>query len=776
MAARDGPASKRDISLPSAVGVGFHMSWTQLFAGALDTPPRWFWLAVSLVPDIAMLVCIAWLWRALARTRLEARRQLAETTDTLARRTETLRWATELADVGVWFWTFASGVVEWSDRARAQFALPPGRLPNTDSFFSVIHPDDLERVRAAIDAAVAGRQDYRTVFRAVHPDGSHHWIAAMGRARYATDGTPVSMGGVTLDVTRLRAIESELRGLQVATKEQATELDLARRFRLFAENASDVVMETDNAGRIRWISPSVRLRIGIEPAEAIGERFSQFVHPGERDRVRAMEDQVSRGTAAETRLRLRIAAGGYQWFSVSLRPVFDDQQTVIGRVGGWRDIHREVQAQEVVAAERLRLRATLEGMLDPLAIIEPTRDDEGHVEDFAYLDVNPAACSWLGMNRDHLVGTRLRETLPEVDSSGLLRALAELADTGRPLVLDDFPFMLRGVGLRRLDVRGIQGDGWISLAWRDVTERHDATEKLAASEEQFRLLAENSTDVILRLDANDTVLWISPSVRPVLEWTQAECVGRDGTTFLATAETRAQYDRDKARVLAGQAATSRAQLRAASGDVHWMEVRTFPYRTAEGAVTGMVASMHVIDAEVRMEHDLEHRARIDELTGLLNRRELLERLAGMLAGGKPAVGLLWCDIDGFKAINDSRGHAAGDAVLEALGARIRGSLGPVDDMGGRMGGDELVVVLGGIDGLAAAVAHAEQLRRRAAEPIPAGDDLIEATISIGVTLAGPEEGIDALLARADDAMYQAKNQGKNRVLAIPPPVAATTAS
>lgn len=752
------------------------MPWTQVFAGALDTLPSWLWLAVSLVPDVVMLAGIAWLWRSLMRTQREARRQLAETTDTLARRTETLRWAAELADVGVWFWTFSSGVVEWSDRARAQFALPPGQSPSLDYFYSVIYQDDRERVRAAIDAAVAGRQDYRTVFRVVHPDGSHHWIAAMGRALYAADGTPVSMGGVTIDVTGLRAIEDELRALKVVTKEQATELDLARRFRLFAENASDVVMETDNAGRIRWITPSVRLRIGLEPGDVIGERFVQFVHPDERDRVRAMEDQVARGTAAESRLRLRIAADGYQWFSVSLRPLFDDRQTVIGRVGGWRDIHREVQAQEVLAAERLRLRATLEGMLDPLVIIEPVRDDDRHVVDFTYLDVNPAACAWLRVDRDRLVGARLCETVPEVDSSGLLRAISELSDTGRPLVLDDFPFMLRGVGLRRLDVRGIHGDEWISLAWRDVTERHDATEKLAASEEQFRLLAENSTDVILRLDANDIVLWVSPSVRPVLGWTQAEAIGQDGKTFFATTETREQYERDKARVLAGQGAASRAQVRAATGDVHWMEVRTFPYRTSEGAVSGMVASMHIIDAEVRMEQDLEYRARVDEMTGLLNRRELVERLAGIVAHGEQAVGLLWCDIDGFKAINDLHGHAAGDAVLEALGERIRSCLRSSDDIGGRIGGDELVVVLHGIEGLADAVACAESLRCRAAEPIPAGDDMIEATISIGVTLVAPEEGIDALLARADDAMYQAKQHGKNRVVAVPPPAAVTAAS
>lgn len=752
------------------------MPWTPAFDPPFADRAWWFWLAGSIVPDIVLFASLAWLWRTLVRTRRSARQRLDAAEHVLARRTETLRWATELADVGAWFWDLPTGAVEWTDRAKAQFALPPGRSPSLEYFFSVVHPDDRKRVRAAIDRSLADRQDYRTVFRSVHPDGTYRWIAALGRAMYGADGKPVFMGGVTIDVTGLRKIEEELRTLLVVTKEDTAELELARRFTLFAENASDVVMETDANGVIRWITPSVRNRIGRPPEDVIGERFTQLVHPEERDRLRSLEDQASRGVAAESRLRLRIADDGYQWFSVTMRPVFDDHQAVVGRVGAWRDIHHEVQAQEVVTAERQRLRATLDGMLDPIAIVEPVRDDERHVVDFSYLAVNPAACGWLGLDRDRLLGMRMGASFPEVESSGLLRQLAELAETGQPLVLDDFPFVFRRLGLRRLDIRGIRGENWISLVWRDVTERHEALEKLAASEEQFRLLAENSTDVILRLDADDTILWLSPSVTPVLGWTQADGIGRDGKAFLATAETRAQYERDKARVLAGHGASSRGQIRAATGDIHWMEVHSFPYRTPEGSVSGIVASLHVIDAEVRMEQDLERRARIDELTGLLNRRELLERLDAVVTHGGPTLGLLWCDIDGFKAINDAHGHAGGDAVLKALSDRIRGCLRSTADLGGRIGGDEMVVVLPGIEGLDAAAAFAENLRRLAAEPIACGDGVIHATISIGTTLAGPDEGIDALLARADDAMYQAKAGGKNRVVAVPPPVVALAMS
>jgi diguanylate cyclase (GGDEF)-like protein/PAS domain S-box-containing protein len=477
-----------------------------------------------------------------------------------------------------------------------------------------------------------------------------------------------------------------------------------------------------------------------------------------------------------------FAAAAWLWRSL-VRTRCDTARRVADTLRGLQEVTRRQAAEleqtrrfRAFAAERLRLRAILDGMLDPLAILEPVRDADRHVVDFSVLDVNPAACSWLEVGRDHLVGARLGDAFREFESSGLLRALAALAETGRPLVLDDFPFLRHGVAQRRLDVRGIRGDEWISLVWRDVTERHDMLGKLADSEEHFRLLAENSTDVIVWLDTDDMILWISPSVTSVLGWTPADGIGRRATEFLDAAENRARYARDKARALGGRGAVSRAQVCTKSGDVHWMEIHSFPYRTSAGVVSGMVASLHPIDEQVRMEQELERRARIDMQTGLLTRRVLLERLEAAVGRREPGLGLLWCDIDGFKGINDAHGHATGDAVLEALGERIRGCLRSADDIGGRIAGDELIVALRGLGGLDEAVAFAEALRCRAAEPIATDGGAVGATISVGVTLAGPGEDVDAVLARADDAMYEAKARGKNRVFAVPPPAAVRAAS
>ncbi len=132
-------------------------------------------------------------------------------------------------------------------------------------------------------------------------------------------------------------------------------------------------------------------------------------------------------------------------------------------------------------------------------------------------------------------------------------------------------------------------------------------------------------------------------------------------------------------------------------------------------------SFRTIDAEVALEQDLEHRARYEPLTGLLNRAELLQRLQALASGrrrrGDGRLMLLFCDLDRFKEVNDRHGHQAGDTVLRAVAERVRAVVRS-GDLAGRMGGDELLVVLVGIQEAGDALAVAEKLRRSLAEPIP----------------------------------------------------------
>jgi len=425
--------------------------------------------------------------------------------------------------------------------------------------------------------------------------------------------------------------------------------------------------------------------------------------------------------------------------------------------------------QKPAAAADRPFRAIMDTMLDPLALGQPVHDAEGRVVDFICTDANPAACAFIGIERERLLNRRLLAVYPEITGTGLLARFADTARTGRPTTIDDFPCPLRCAGTRWLDIRAVRSDGQVCFGWRDNSERHEAAEKIAASEERFRLLAQNSLDVVVRIGADDRIVWVSPSITPTLGWAPADCIGRHAAELLATGPARDRYLRNNALAAAGQGVVSRARILNATGADHWVELHTSPYRAPDGHIDGVVATFRLIDAEVQMEQALEHRARTDEVTHLLNRREGLERL-GALAGRRGGtIAVAWCDIDHFKSINDTHGHAAGDAVLRHLGETIRRCLRSTDDVGVRIGGDELLVILHDVRDLHEAVHVAETLRSNAARPIPVGGGTVRTTISIGVTVGRPDESIDALLARADDAMYRAKAAGRNQVVALPPP-------
>ena len=185
--------------------------------------------------------------------------------------------------------------------------------------------------------------------------------------------------------------------------------------------------------------------------------------------------------------------------------------------------------------------------------------------------------------------------------------------------------------------------------------------------------------------------------------------------------------------------------------------------------SAILTSLGVADRLRQQRHALteaERRAKTDALTGVLNRRALLEQIEAACRNGRAnrlPVAVLFLDLDFFKTINDSYGHAAGDACLAAVIHPIQAELRQSDVIG-RYGGEEFIVVLAGADA-AAAQPIAERIRLRVSElSIEGHGSPIRMTCSIGVASSDPL-GVwgDALIARADAAVYAAKRLGRNRV-------------
>lgn len=291
-----------------------------------------------------------------------------------------------------------------------------------------------------------------------------------------------------------------------------------------------------------------------------------------------------------------------------------------------------------------------------------------------------------------------------------------------------------------------------------------ASAQRAEAEMRYRILADNAVDIIVHLRDGE-VVWISPSAEaalggPLERWT------RSGLARRIHPEDRDKLVAAVRRIVGGEQVLQRFRVCSVDGDYHWVDGHGKPYTDALGNTDGLIAALRVVDDQVEAEQRLERLARFDTLTGLVNRAEALSRLECALDEPQPVgthIGVLFCDVDHFKAINDTWGHGMGDFVLATLAARIRASVRRGDTVG-RTGGDEMLVLLPGVRSSAELAQIAEKIRSRVAEPIHLSGNTIRATLSIGATLARFAESVDTVTARADEAMYRAKSGERNTVV------------
>jgi PAS domain S-box-containing protein len=289
----------------------------------------------------------------------------------------------------------------------------------------------------------------------------------------------------------------------------------------------------------------------------------------------------------------------------AMRPEADHFVAVLSDV---TERHVAELARDSTEAQRA---AVLDAMLDPYALLQAVRDESGAIVDFVFADANQAACEFNGLPRDMLIGANLLGRHPAAGATGLFDMYTAVIETGEPLVLDDwsYPQDLMGGEERRYDVRAVRVGDAVSQTWRDVTQRHAAAEALASAKEEYRLLAENASDVVFRGDSDGILRWISPSVTALTGWRPEEIVGQPFAE-LVHPEDRVTFADARGRVGDGIATRYEIRVRTADGDYRWISVSTRPHQDESGAVIDRVGGWRDVHAEV------EARAELAKMTSL----------------------------------------------------------------------------------------------------------------------------------------------------------------
>jgi Amt family ammonium transporter len=449
-----------------------------------------------------------------------------------------------------------------------------------------------------------------------------------------------------------------------------------------------------------------------------------------------------------------------RYFDLRGSPVHPDRGPASGMLLVLRDVTERRRAEHRLEESEQRYRSLFDHNLDAAF----AADTRGRVT-----SANAAAVRTFGYSEDEMIGHRfLMLVIPEDrwrtwshfrratrGEAQLYEATAMHRDGHRVILqVVNLPIVVGGA------VTGVYGIA------RDVTEQRRALEEIRKLEEQNRLLIENATDAIIVYDTDGRFLRVNRTFCDMMGYTKEDVAGRYVLDVVHVQDRAAMRERMHQRLAGGQPPAPREfRVVTRNGDILWMDYRASAVQTEDGGVAVQIIARDVTERR-RVEAMLQHQALHDALTGLPNRTLFINRLEHALAaaGRRGGVAVLFVDLDGFKLVNDSLGHQAGDDLLINVGRRLADVLAAGDTLA-RFGGDEFAVLLEGVDDPGQAEEVAERLLDRVARPadIAGRTAIIAASIGIACS-AGREVQAEELLREADTAMYQAKAQGKGRTV------------
>jgi diguanylate cyclase (GGDEF)-like protein/PAS domain S-box-containing protein len=423
--------------------------------------------------------------------------------------------------------------------------------------------------------------------------------------------------------------------------------------------------------------------------------------------------------------------------------------------------------------------AAAETSLDAFSLLEAVRNDAGEIADFRLLYINANTERLVGKPRSELIGQMLCSVTPLRVAGTMFGRFCRVVETGEPLN-EEFPVTGVGINASWLRSQVIKlGDG-LAITCSDISESKATQERYAHLAEFTDSVFQNAPFSIVATDTKGLITAMNVAAEKLSGYSREELVGKAPLTLLHDErellgkalglDLSATLERDGFNVLTAGAAVGEME------EQEWTLIRRDGGRTPinlavravttdSGEINGFVSIAFDISERRQMLEYVTHLATHDQLTGLVGRALLQDKIVQAVEqsrryGTKVAVFVI--DLDHFKRINDSLGHAAGDQILVEAASRLRRSVRSTDVVA-RLGGDEFVVVMADITTIADVEQCATNLVSKLAPEVLVDGHLVRVTGSVGVCIF-PDVATDAkhLLKRADSAMYAAKENGRNQ--------------
>jgi diguanylate cyclase (GGDEF)-like protein/PAS domain S-box-containing protein len=511
-----------------------------------------------------------------------------------------------------------------------------------------------------------------------------------------------------------------------------------------------------------------REAVGLSPRRRIsGLQWSEWLHPADRLRMLDLCREVgSDGRKREIEYRLLAASGRVIWLHDVVRRVELPPGTTAVRVRGRAtEVAGPVSFQEGLPDLDEQYRLLFERNPLPMWVYD--------YETLRFLAVNQAAIASYGYERDEFLAMTIHDIRPPETIPALLADLrtnlhGHRMDTRWTHRKKDGGLIEVEVASHSLIFAGrvarfvLANDVTRRIAAEAETRRAEAA--LHAAAERYRTLFERNLAGVFRTSTTAVVQECNDAFARILGFAGAtECIGINMVSHYAQPRERTEL---LAHLMAGGTLNNmELQLRRRDGTPVWVLVNATLLGGGESSPEQVIEGT-LIDITQRKtaERQLVHQAYHDALTGLPNRMLFHDRLKQSLAQARRqgrGLAVLFLDLDRFKLVNDTLGHAAGDRLLQSVAARLRQAVRESDTVA-RVGGDEFNLLLPGVDCGSKAAKTAEKILTTVARPVDLEGHRLFLTTSIGISMFPADaEDAEALLTSADIAMYRAKELGRN---------------
>ena len=620
------------------------------------------------------------------------------------------------------------------------YGLSEAQLPiNATEIFKYLHPDDTEKVLASIRESAHKLESWHEDYRLILPNKGVVWRHGDAQPQKLADGS-ILWHGYIADITDRKQNEQKL---FIESEKNSALL----------RNASDGIHIIDSDGNIFVVSDSFCTMLGYQQNELIGMNVSMIDANFKPSVIsKNINDLLNGQQRSQFETLHKCKDGSIINVEVSSYPLELNGRRVL--FNSSRDITQRKQTENTLRESEARFRQMFELHSAIMLLVDP---ESGKI-----VDANSAAEHFYGYAPDNLRAMNIEDINMQTRAQ-IEYEMRQAYEQNRNYFI--FEHRRMNGSTCTVEVHSspviVNGVRLLFSIIHDITDRKRAEENLRITAGVFSI----SQEAIVITDANNNIVEVNPAFTRITGYSRNEVIGKNPRLLSSGHQDKAFYTQMWEILKRDQAWRGEIWNRRKSGQIYPELLSISALCESSGKVIRYVAVFSDISHLKEHEAELISAAHFDALTGIPNRILLADRMKQAIAQTSRENNMMavcYLDLDGFKPINDSLGHEAGDDVLievaKRIGNTIRGG-----DTNARLGGDEFVVLLLGLDRGEECVATLERMLAAIAAPITLKNKTVSVSASIGVSIYPiDDQDPDTLLRHADQAMYVAKQSGKNR--------------